>query len=128
MNHQQFRRKISYHAEAYAPSGADVGHFSFLRSKVQDESLLRAALQNLEIPIQNHGEVRGSNGLTHPADIVVILEGRFDLGFTCTETGYFDLVADLWGLSKIYDQTALINAIYQEYDRLQAQAESSKRS
>ena len=107
------------------PDKLEVGHFSVLRSVMRDAELLKAALAALEIPVQINGDVRGSNGQRYRADIVGVLEGKFDIGFIRAEDGSFNLVVDLWGLSHRYDQCALISGINQQYRALKQQAEAA---
>lgn len=109
------------------PTGAgDAGHFTTLRSHMRDASPLKAALKALEIPIQVDADVRGSNGQTYRAEIVAVLEGRFDIGYSRAEDGSFNIIVDLWGLAQRYDNVALINGIYQQYRALKEQAETPK--
>jgi hypothetical protein len=94
------------------------GHFSTfstLRSKITDGELLRATLQDLNIPFKIDADVRGSNGQRYRADIVAVLIGEYDMGYSRNSNGSYDLIADLWGIAQIYDQTTLINCIYLVY-------------
>ncbi len=102
----------------------DMGHFTTLRTPLRDSDLLIAALTALEIPVQVDVDVRGSNGQRVRAEIVAVLEGRFDIGFTHADDGPFNMIVDLWGLAQRYDNVALINGIYQQYRALKEQAET----
>lgn len=117
---QKFRGR-GYHHPIDEP---DMGHFAILRTLLRDSDLLIAALTALEIPVQVDADVRGSNGQRVRAEIVAVLEGRFDIGFTHADDGPFNMIVDLWGLAQRYDNVALINGIYQQYRALKEQAET----
>ncbi len=91
--------------------------FSTLRSKIKqsDAEILKASLYDLGITFKTNADIRGS-GRTHVhADIVAVLEGKFDIGWVVNKDGYLDLVADLWGVAKKYNHTLLINSINQKF-------------
>lgn len=100
------------------------GHFTTLRSRMRDANLLKAALRALGIPVQVNADVRGPDGQTYQADIVAVLEGRFDIGYSRADDGSFNIIVDLWGLAQRYNNGALINGIYQQYLALKEQAET----
>lgn len=118
---QRFRSKV---CRFHADGEPELGHFSMMRSEMRDAEILQAALKALEIPVQSNADVRGSNGQLYPAEMVAVLEGKFDLGFVRAEDGTFNLVADLWGLSQKYDNPILIQAIKHQYAVLQKQTEA----
>ena len=89
--------------------------FSTLRTKITDAELLKATLQNLNIPFKLEADVRGGGGLRVRCDIVVVLIGEYDIGYSQSSDGSYDLVANLRGIAKAYDQTRLINCIYSVY-------------
>jgi hypothetical protein len=91
--------------------------FSTLRSKIKqsDAEILKASLYDLGITFKTNADIRGS-GRTHVhADIVAVLEGKFDIGWVVNKDGYFDIVADLWGVAKKYNQTLLITSINHKF-------------
>ncbi len=89
--------------------------WSTLRSKMVDAELLKASLRDLGITVKTYADVRGRYGARVRADIVAVLEGEFDIGFSRNSDGAFDLIADLWGVAKKHNQTELINTICQKY-------------
>ena len=93
----------------------ELGHFSVLRSKITDPECLKSALHSLGIYVKTNADVRGSNGQRVRCNVVSVLEGNYDLGWSINSDGTFDLVVDLWGVSRKHNQTALINGIYQRY-------------
>ncbi|NJL86333.1 MAG: DUF1257 domain-containing protein [Leptolyngbyaceae cyanobacterium SM1_1_3] len=92
-----------------------MSHFSTLRTKITESEILKASLRDLGIAVKNDADVRGYNGQRVRADIVAVLEGEYDLGWSCNADGSFDLIADLWGVAKKHNQTELINSINQKY-------------
>ena len=77
-----------------------MSHFSTLRTKIADAEILTNSLRDLGISVKTEADVRGYNGQKVRADIVAVLEGEYDLGWSENSDGTFDLIADLWGVAK----------------------------
>ena len=92
-----------------------MSHFSTLRTKISDSETLTNSLRDLGIQVKTNADVRGYHGQRVRADIVAVLEGEYDLGWSENSDGTFDLIADLWGVAKKHNQTELINSINQKY-------------
>ena len=92
-----------------------MSHFSTLRTKISDSEILTSSLRDLGIEVKQNADVRGYNNQRVRADIVAVLEGEYDLGWSRNSDGTFDLIADLWGVAKKHNQTELINSINQKY-------------
>ena len=92
-----------------------MSHFSTLRTKITDAEILIASLRDLGITVRTNADIRGYNGQHVRSDIVAVLEGEYDLGWSHNSDGSFDLIADLWGVAKKHNQTELINSINQKY-------------
>ncbi len=92
-----------------------MSHFSTLRTKISDAETLTNSLRDLGIQVKTDADVRGYNGLKVRSDIVAVLDGDYDLGWSQNSDGTFDLIADLWGVAKKHNQTELINSINQKY-------------
>jgi hypothetical protein len=92
-----------------------MSHFSTLRTKITDAEVLRSSLHDLGITVKADADVRGYQGQRVRADLVAVLEGEYDLGWSRNADGSFDLIADLWGVAKKHNQTELINSINQKY-------------
>lgn len=92
-----------------------MSHFSTLRTKITNAEVLTSSLKDLGIQVKTDADVRGYSGQKTRADIVAVLEGEFDLGWSRNADGSFDLIADLWGVAKKHNQTELINSINQKY-------------
>jgi hypothetical protein len=92
-----------------------MSHFSTLRTKITDAEVLKNSLRDLGITTKSEADVRGYQGQRVRADIIAVLEGEYDLGWSRNADGTFDLIADLWGVAKKHNQTELINSINQKY-------------
>ena len=92
-----------------------MSHFSTLRTKITDAEVLTSSLADLGITVKTEANIRGYNGQNVRADIVAVLEGDYDIGWSRNTDGSFDLIADLWGVAKKHNQTELINSINQKY-------------
>ena len=104
-----------------------MSHFSTLRTKITNAEILTKSLSDLGITTKTEADVRGYNGQQIRADIVAVLEGEYDLGWSRNADGSFDLIADLWGVAKKHNQTDLINSINQKYAVNQTLAEVQQR-
>ncbi|MBE9047493.1 DUF1257 domain-containing protein [Pleurocapsales cyanobacterium LEGE 10410] len=72
-----------------------MSHFSNIKTKIRNLDSLKAALKDLGVDWKNGpGIVRGYEGKTHKADIVVAQENNYDVGFSWNGSEY-ELVADL---------------------------------
>ncbi len=91
------------------------GHFfTTLRTKIKDAEILKASLRDLGIVMKTEAEVRG-DGQRVLADVVAVLEGGYDIGFSQNTEGSYDIIADLWGVAEKYNQTELIQSICRKY-------------
>lgn len=72
-----------------------MSHFSNIKTKIRNLNSLKAALNDLEVDWKNGpGIVRGYQGQTHKADVVVEQNNNYDFGFSWNGSEY-ELVADL---------------------------------
>jgi len=92
-----------------------MSHFSTIKTQITDAEILIKSLQDLGFAVQTSAQVRGHNGLRLQADVVAVLPGHYDLGWTKNADSSFDLVADLWGVAKQHNQQQLLDAINQKY-------------
>ena len=92
-----------------------MSHFSTLRTKISDVAVLKTSLRDLGIEVKTDADIRGYNGQRIRADVVAVLAGEYDLGWSQNANGTYDLIADLWGVAKKHNQTELINSINQKY-------------
>ena len=72
-----------------------MSHFSNIKTKIRNLNSLKAALNNLDIDWKDGPAIiRGYQGKTHQADIVVEQNNNYDFGFSWNGSEY-ELVADL---------------------------------
>lgn len=72
-----------------------MSHFSNIKTKIRNLNSLKAALKDLEVDCKSApGMVRGYQGKTHQADVVVEQNNNYDFGFSWNGSEY-ELVADL---------------------------------
>ncbi len=72
-----------------------MSHFSNIKTKIRNLDSLKAALQDLNVDWKNKpGTVRGYQGQTHQADVVIEQNNDYDFGFSWNGNEY-ELVADL---------------------------------
>lgn len=90
-------------------------YFSILRTKITDAEILKTSLQQIGFTVKTNADVRGYRGQRVTADVVAILEGEYDLGWSRNPDGKFDPIGDLRGVSVSYNQTELIESMMQQY-------------
>lgn len=100
------------------------GRFSVLRSRIKDAEILKATLRDLGMTVKTDADVRGSNGGRCRADVVAVLEGECDIGWSRNSDDYFDVICDLRCISL----SNLISSIYQKYAVNKTLAEAKQRS
>lgn len=72
-----------------------MSHFSNIKTKIRNLDSLKAALEDLAVDWKSGpARVRGYQGQTHQADIVVEQNNNYDFGFSWNGSEY-ELVADL---------------------------------
>ncbi len=102
------------------------GHFSTSRTKMTDVEVLVSALQELGFSVERDSQVRGGNKPKR-ADVVAVLDGNCDLGWIVNANnndGTFNLIVDILGVSRYYNQTILINSIFDKYQELKARIDA----
>jgi len=73
-----------------------MSHFTRVRTQLRNLTTVQKALEELGYNVES-GSVRGYAGQLAQADIVVRMDGKFDMGFR-KEGENVVLVADFWGL------------------------------
>jgi Protein of unknown function (DUF1257) len=72
-----------------------MSHFSNIKTKIRNVTSLKAALKDLDIDWKDSsGIVRGYQGQTHQAEVVIEQNNSYDFGF-CWNGSEYELVADL---------------------------------
>ena len=72
-----------------------MSHFSNIKTKIRNLDFLKSALKDLDVDWKDGpGIIRGYQGKTHKADVVVEQANDYDFGFSWNGSEY-ELVADL---------------------------------
>ncbi len=96
----------------YVKEGFAMSHFSKIKTELSDAECLKKALKDLGYQIKENSIVRGFGSLSTRADVVVTMPNGYDIGFR-KRGDFFELVADLWGLS--IDKDDFLNEVTQRY-------------
>lgn len=92
-----------------------MSHFSQIKTQIRDITCLQAALTDLEIDWKPGPQlVRGYQGQTHNAEIVIEQDNGYDLGFSRNNDQY-ELVADLQYWQQPLSVQGFINRVTQRY-------------
>lgn len=94
-----------------------MSHFSQIRTKIRNLSSLKAALTDLGIDWKpGPSPVRGYQGNTETADVVIEQANGYDIGFRLnSETQEYELVADLQYWQQPLSVDGFINQMSQRY-------------
>lgn len=94
-----------------------MSHFSQIRTKIRNLSSLQAALTDLGVDWkQGPSPVRGYQGLTETAEVIIEQPNGFDIGFRLNpETKEYELVADLQYWQQPLSVDGFVNQISQRY-------------
>lgn len=77
-----------------------MSHFTRVRTQITDVERLKVVLTDLRHAHRDQTVVRGYQGNSLQADVVVNPGGGFDIGFEKGADGAFQIVADWWGVQK----------------------------
>lgn len=92
-----------------------MSHFSQIKTQIRDLASLQAALTDLEINWKPGPQpVRGYQGQTHNAEIVIEQDNGYDVGFSRNNDQY-ELVADLQYWQQPLSVQGFINRVTQRY-------------
>lgn len=94
-----------------------MSHFSQIRTKIRNLSSLKAALTDLGVDWkQGPSPVRGYQGNTETAEVVIEQSNGYDIGFRLNpETQEYELVADLQYWQQPLSVDGFINQMSQRY-------------
>lgn len=92
-----------------------MSHFSQIKTQIRNLDALKAALTDLGIDWKSGPrDVRGYQGQTRPAEIVIEQDNGYDIGFARTGSEY-ELVADLQFWAQAGSVERFLNRITQRY-------------
>lgn len=92
-----------------------MSHFSQIKTQIRNLSSLKAALDDLKIDWKSGpATVRGYQGQTHSAEVVIEQDNQYDVGFRWNGTEY-ELVADLQYWQQPLTVNGFLNQVSQRY-------------
>jgi len=92
-----------------------MSHFSQIKTKIRNLSSLQAALSDLGISWKSGpANVRGYQGQTHNAEVVIEQDNQYDVGFRWNGNEY-ELVADLQYWQQSWSVNGFLNQVSQRY-------------
>lgn len=92
-----------------------MSHFSQIKTQIRNLSSLKAALNDLAIDWkEGPATVRGYQGQTHSAEVVIEQENQYDVGFRWNGTEY-ELVADLQYWQQPLTVNGFLSQVSQRY-------------
>ncbi|QDZ39671.1 DUF1257 domain-containing protein [Euhalothece natronophila Z-M001] len=92
-----------------------MSHFSQIKTQIRNLSSLQEALNDLGIDWkQGPATVRGYQGQTHSAEVVIPQENQYDVGFRWNGNEY-ELVADLQYWQQPLTVNGFLNQVSQRY-------------
>ena len=92
-----------------------MSHFSQIKTQIRNLSSLKAALSDMDISWkEGPATVRGYQGQTHSAEVVIEQENQYDVGFRWNGSEY-ELVADLQYWQQPLTVNGFLNQVSQRY-------------
>lgn len=92
-----------------------MSHFSQIKTQIRDLTALQSALTDLEITWKPGPQaIKGYQGQTHNAEIVIEQDNGYDVGFSHSN-GQYELVADLQYWQQPLSVQGFINQVTQRY-------------
>jgi Protein of unknown function (DUF1257) len=92
-----------------------MSHFSQIKTQIRNLTSLQSALTDLGISWKaGPREVRGYQGQTHVADIVIEQDNGYDIGFVCHNQDY-ELIADLQFWQQNLSVDGFLSRVTQRY-------------
>jgi hypothetical protein len=89
-------------------------YFNTIRTRITDFQLLQLTLEQLGLLVKLNAEVRGDWGRQVRADIVAVLDGNYDIGWSRNKDSTFDMITYLPGVTEPHG-LKLINSINTQY-------------
>ena len=103
-----------------------MSHFSKIKTQIRNLASLQAALTDLEIDWKSGPRtVRGYQGQTRTAEVVVEQDNNYDIGFSWNGTEY-ELVADLQYWQQAWSVDGFLNRVTQRYAYQTVMAQTAK--
>jgi len=92
-----------------------MSHFSTIKTRIRNLSALKASLQDLGLkPLEGSRSIKGYQGQTRQAEIVLEQSNNYDIGFSWNGQEY-ELVADLQYWAQPLTVEGFLNKVTQGY-------------
>ncbi len=92
-----------------------MSHFSQLKTQIRDLSALKSALSDIGVPWQAGGQtLRGYQGSTINAEVVIPQDNGYDIGFRWNGSSY-ELVADMQFWQMPWSVESFLQKVTQKY-------------
>lgn len=88
----------------------EFGRINVLRTRLTDPQALIRSLNHLDIPVKLEADVRAGN-IKVKADIVAVLKGSSDIGWSKHSDGSYNSILDLCNTSRTYNLTEFMYCI-----------------
>lgn len=95
-----------------------MSHFTKLQTKIADPETLVSCLERMGLEVREAGIITGYQGNRQAVEIIAHMPVGYDIGFVRNAEGYYDVVADWWGV-KGTDATLMRERLEQEMIALQ---------
>lgn len=112
-----------------------MSHFTTIKTRINDFEILKKSLKELGYSFQEGNlQVKGYQGITEKVNLLVKMQGGYNIGFRKNAQGTYDVIADWWGVRGVSENTfkqqikSIENKILQQYAYEKVKKELLKRS
>lgn len=104
-----------------------MSHFTTIQTQIRDVSALRAACEELGLGVLANTQARGYGGNKLNGDLVIRLNGPYDIAVNSQQDGSFGLTCDWWGGHVEQEAGKAYGKLLQLYGVHKAQAEARRK-
>ena len=104
-----------------------MSHFTEIQTQIRDVSALRAACEELGVRVLTKTQARGYGANKRKGDLVIRLNGPYDIAVNHQQDGTFGLTTDWWGKHVEKEVGANYGRLLQLYGVYKAQAEARRK-
>ena len=104
-----------------------MSHFTTIQTQIRDVSALRVACEELGLQIMPNAVARGYGSNNHKGDLVIRLNGPYDIALNQQDDGTFGLTTDWWGKHVEKEVGVNYGKLLQLYGVYKAQAEARRK-
>ncbi|MBT3191729.1 MAG: DUF1257 domain-containing protein, partial [Verrucomicrobia bacterium] len=104
-----------------------MSHFTTIQTQIHDVSALRAACEELGVRVLTNTQARGYGSNKLKGDLVIRLNGPYDIAVNQQPDGAFGLTTDWWGQHVEKEVGANYGKLLQRYGVCKAAAEARRK-